>query len=44
MLKRQQQGASVSDPALVEATIQLLSATHPEQPVSTVEFAAGRRS
>jgi hypothetical protein len=32
MLKRQQQGASVSDPALVEATIQLLSATHPEQP------------
>ena len=35
MLKRQQQGATVSDPALVEATIQLLSATHPEQPVST---------
>ena len=35
MLKRQQQGASVSDPALVEATIQLLSATHPEQPAST---------
>ncbi len=35
MLKRQQQGASVSDPTLVEATIQLLSATHPEQPAST---------
>ena len=35
MLKRQQQGAAVSDPALVEATIQLLSATHPEQPAST---------
>ena len=35
MLKGQQQGASVSDPALVEATIQLLSATHPEQPAST---------
>ena len=35
MLKRQQQGASVSDPALVEAMIQLLSATHPEQPAST---------
>jgi hypothetical protein len=35
MLKRQQQGASVSDPALVEATIRLLSATHPEQPAST---------
>ena len=32
MLKRQQQGATDSDPALVEATIQLLSATHPEQP------------
>jgi hypothetical protein len=35
MLKRQQQGASVSDPVLVEATIRLLSATHPEQPAST---------
>src|SRR4029077_18391930 len=35
MLKRQQQGASVSDPALVEATMQLLSATHSEQPAST---------
>ena len=35
MLKRQQQGVAVSDPALVEATIQLLSATHPEQPAST---------
>ena len=35
MLKRQQQGAAVSDPALAEATIQLLSATHPEQPAST---------
>ena len=35
MLKRQQRGASVSDPALVEATIQLLSATDPEQPAST---------
>ena len=32
MLKRQQQGATVSDPALAEATIQLLSATHPESP------------
>jgi hypothetical protein len=35
MFKRQQQGASVSDPALVEATIQLLSASDPEQPAST---------
>ena len=35
MLKRQQQGATVSDTALVEAMIQLLSATHPEQPTST---------
>jgi hypothetical protein len=35
MLKRHQQGATVSDPALVEAMIQLLSATHPEQPAST---------
>jgi hypothetical protein len=35
MLKRQQQGATVNDPALVEATIQLLSATHPEEPAST---------
>jgi hypothetical protein len=35
MLKRQQQGATVSDPALVEAMIQVLSATHPEQPAST---------
>jgi Plasmid pRiA4b ORF-3-like protein len=35
MLKRQQQGASVSDPALVEATIQLFSASRPEQPAST---------
>ena len=35
MLKRQQQGASVSDPALVEATIRLLSATHPDRPAST---------
>ena len=35
MLKRQQQGAAVSDPALAEATIQLLSATHPEQSAST---------
>ena len=34
MFKREQQGASVSDPPLVEATIQLLSATHPEQPAS----------
>ena len=34
MLKLQQQGASVSDPALVEATIQLLSAAHPEQPAN----------
>jgi hypothetical protein len=35
MLKRQQQGAAVNDPALVEATIQLLVATHPDQPAST---------
>jgi hypothetical protein len=35
MLKRQQQGAIVSDPALAEATIQLLSAMHSEQPAST---------
>jgi hypothetical protein len=35
MLKRQQQGAAISDPALVEATIQLLSATHPAEPAST---------
>jgi hypothetical protein len=35
MFKRQQQGASVSDPVLVEATIQLLYASHPEQPAST---------
>jgi hypothetical protein len=35
MIKRQQQGATVSDPTLVEAIIQLLSATHPEQPAST---------
>ena len=32
MLKRQQQGAAISDPALVEATIQLLSAAHPAEP------------
>ncbi|MBV9999938.1 MAG: hypothetical protein JO015_12605 [Verrucomicrobia bacterium] len=35
MLKRRQQGAAVNDPALVEATIQLLVATHPDQPAST---------
>jgi hypothetical protein len=35
MLKRQQQGAAMGDPALVEATIQLLSATHPAEPAST---------
>jgi hypothetical protein len=35
MLKGQQQGVAVSGPALVEATIRLLSATHPEQPAST---------
>jgi len=34
MLKRQQQGAAISDPALVEATIQLLSATHPAEPAA----------
>ena len=44
MLKRQQQGAAVSDPALVEATIQLLSATHPAAASQHLEFAAGRRS
>src|SRR4029077_12385118 len=35
MLKSQQHGAGGRYPALVEATIQLLSATHPEQPAST---------
>jgi hypothetical protein len=35
MLKRQRQGATLSDPALVEAAIQLLVATHPDQPAST---------
>ena len=32
MLKRQREGTTVSDPALVEAMIQLLAATHPDQP------------
>ena len=35
MLKRQREGTTVSDPALVEATIQLLAASHPDQPAST---------
>ncbi|HZC82460.1 MAG TPA: hypothetical protein VE222_12235 [Nitrospiraceae bacterium] len=34
MLKRQREGTTVSDPALVEAMIQLLAATHPDQPAS----------
>jgi len=35
MLKRQQEGAWVSAPALVDATVQWLAATHPEQPAKT---------
>jgi pRiA4b ORF-3-like protein len=34
MLKRQQQGAAVNELALVEATLQLLTTTHPGQPAS----------
>lgn len=34
MLKRQREGTTVSDPALVEAMIQLLAAAHPDQPAS----------
>ena len=33
MLKRQREGTTVSDPALVEA-MQLLAVTHPDQPAS----------
>jgi hypothetical protein len=35
MLKRQQEGARVSDPAMVDATVQWLATTHPEQPTKT---------
>ena len=34
MLKRQREGTTVSDPAFVEAMIQLLAAAHPDQPAS----------
>jgi transposase len=35
MLKYQQEGARVSDPALLDATVKWLAATHPEQPANT---------
>ena len=38
MLKRQQEGAWVSDPALVEATVQRLAVAYPEQPAKTWEL------
>ena len=35
MLKRQAEGAAMSDPALLEAGVQMLAAAHPEQPASS---------
>jgi hypothetical protein len=35
MLKRQQEGGAIADPASVEATIQMLASTHPDQPTRT---------
>jgi Plasmid pRiA4b ORF-3-like protein len=35
MLKRQAEGAAMSDPALLEAGVQILAAAHPEQPASS---------
>jgi Plasmid pRiA4b ORF-3-like protein len=35
MLKRQQEGRAIADPASVEATIQMLALTHPDQPART---------
>ena len=35
MLKRQQEGGAIADPASVEATIQMLASTHPDQPART---------
>src|ERR1700675_2781647 len=35
MLKRQQEGGAIADLASVEATIQMLVSTHPDQPART---------
>jgi Plasmid pRiA4b ORF-3-like protein len=35
MLKRQQEGGAIADPASVEGTIQMLASTHPDQPPRT---------
>jgi hypothetical protein len=35
MLKRQQEGIRVSDPALVDASVEWLAAAYPEQPTKT---------
>jgi hypothetical protein len=35
MLKRQQQGSAIAEPAAVEATIQMLAAAHPDQSART---------
>ena len=35
MLTRQQEGAWISDPALVDATVQWLATAYPEQPAKT---------
>jgi hypothetical protein len=35
MLKRQQEGGAIADPASVEATIQMLAWTNPDQPART---------
>ena len=38
MLKRQAEGATMSDPVLLEAGVQMLAAAHPEQPASSWEL------
>jgi hypothetical protein len=35
MLKRQQEGGAIADPASVEATIRMLAWTNPDQPART---------
>jgi hypothetical protein len=38
MLKRQREGARMSDPVLMEASLQMLAAACPDQPIQTWEL------